>query len=268
LRLVQAAVAAVALLATAADTGHAKEPRLERHRPLLAYDSGERYFARSVDSPARSVVYGHLVRDGLTTWLQYWIYYAYNPQDRGIVRTGRHKGDWELVQLRLSEAGTPDLATLAQHSWAAGCDWTELRHENGGPIVFVANGSHAAYPRPGTADRPFPDPNDEADGRGRRLRPPVVEIADGRPDWVERREPWGDSRAGWVPGEQSSPRGPKFQEGNAWTDPAGFHADRARGCFDDPPRRAWQTALTFAGALVIAFAAVALLRRRFIQSPR
>ena len=35
------------------------------------------------------------------TWLQYWLYYSYQDQDRGIVRTGRHEGDWELVQYRV-----------------------------------------------------------------------------------------------------------------------------------------------------------------------
>ena len=241
---------------------------LDRHRPVLVYDSDERHFARSVTSRAGPAVYGHLTRDNERTWLQYWIYYAYNSQDRGLFRTGRHEGDWELLQLRLGRDGQPDLATLAQHSWAAGCRWSELRHEGKAPVVYVASGSHALYPRPGTWDRPFPDPNDEADARGRRRRPPVSVITDGAPAWVERREPWGGSRAGWVPGEQSSPRGPKFQEGGSWREPARFHEDRARGCFANPPGRPWQTA-GLAGMLVLlAGAATVLLRRRFIQSPR
>ena len=37
----------------------------------------------------------------------------------------------------------------------------------GRPLVFLANGSHAAYFVPGVRDRMWPDPNDEADGRAR-----------------------------------------------------------------------------------------------------
>jgi len=40
-------------------------------------------------------------------WLQYWLFYGYQDQDRGIVRAGRHEGDWELVQLRVTDAGRP-----------------------------------------------------------------------------------------------------------------------------------------------------------------
>jgi Vacuolar protein sorting-associated protein 62 len=241
---------------------------LDRHAPVLVYGSEERDYAQSVEKRGRAAVYGHRVRESGRTWLQYWLYFAYNSQDRGILRTGRHEGDWELLQIRLGRQGAPDLVTLSQHSWAAGCEWRELEREGPEPVVYVANGSHALYPRAGTADRPFPDPNDEADGRGRRVRPPVRAISDGRPGWVERREPWGDSDAGWVPGEQSSPLGPKFQEGGAWADPAGFHDDRARDCFAGPPGRAWQTGLTVAALVVLLAAAVVLLRRRFIQSRR
>jgi hypothetical protein len=238
--------------ALAADAG------LDRFRPTLAYDSRERdrttavtAIARRLDDhdrvdlgrerPGREVVYGHRARDrDGRTWLQYWLFFLTNTQDRGIVNTGRHEGDWELVQVRLDERGRPDRVTLTQHSWAAGCRPDQLRSSEGAPVVFVANASHALYPRAGTGDRQWPDPDDEANGLARVVRPRVVEIADGDPAWTSWPGRWGDSEAGIVPGEQSSPRGPAFQDGGAWRDPAAFHADRARGCFADPPRRAWQ----------------------------
>lgn len=214
----------------------------------------------------RRRIYGHVAREGRTTWLQYWLFYADNPQDRGVVRTGRHEGDWEFMQLRVDARGRPDLATLAQHHWAEGCAWSRLRHvEAGGravPVVFVAKGSHATYSRPGVHDRPFPDPNDEAGGRGRRMRPALERIYDGRPAWVAWPGRWGASRAGFVPGEQDSPRGPRFQEDERWSRPSTFHRRRAIPCGSQPPRRAWQTALTGALALLGACAAIALLRAR------
>jgi hypothetical protein len=121
-------------------------------------------------------------------------------------------------------------------------------------VPFSAN-----YPRPGVKDRPWPDPNDEAGGDGRLLRPKVVRITGTRPRWVAWQGKWGDSDAGWIPGEQSSPRGPAYQP--AWEDPSGLEQS-ARACAAAPPTRAWQTALTAALAALLAASGVALVWRR------
>lgn len=305
------------LLLVLAPAGAAAQPGeielVERHRPVLRYDSDERRFAVSVDAltgaseigrengdtrgvptpgflgsryadgrpaesgdrlvpardpgPGRPLVYGRAARDGRSRlWLQYWLFFTDNPQDRGIVRTGRHTGDWELVQLRLGRDRRPVEATFAQHTWAEGCAWGELEREADAPVVFVANGSHALYPRAGRADRPWPDPNDEADGRGRRVRPPVQSVRADTPRWMAWPGHWGEDDAGWVPGEQSSPRGPAFQP-DRWDDPGRFHAAEARACGTGPPGRPWQTVLTI--VLVLALAAVALraARRSYNRRP-
>jgi hypothetical protein len=62
-------------------------------------------------------------------------------------------------------------------------------------VAFLANGSHAAYFRPGVRDRTFPDPNDEADGRGRIRRPRLVPINARSPGWMRFSGRWGASRA-------------------------------------------------------------------------
>jgi len=217
--------------------------------------------------PGRPLVYGRAARDGEgRLWLQYWLFFTDNSQDRGIVRTGRHSGDWELLQLRLGRDRSPVEATFAQHTWAEGCSWGELEHERNGPVVYVANGSHALYPRAGRADRPWPDPNDEADGRGRRVRPPVERVGAETPRWMAWPGRWGEDDAGWVPGEQSSPRGPAFQP-DRWDDPRRFHATEARACGAGPPGRPWQTVLTI--VLLLALAAVALraARRSYNRRP-
>ena len=133
---------------------------------LTARVEGERIALRPRRNPLPDVTYGRRVKgtDG-RTWLQYWFLYATNDQDRGILRTGRHEGDWEVVQLRLGPDGRPDEATFAQHSWAERCAWKGT--------VFVANDSHASYARAGEHGRPWPDPDDFADGRGRTVRPEV-----------------------------------------------------------------------------------------------
>ena len=241
---------------------------LERYRPILRYAAGEEYFAQPVSRGAeridRDLIYGRVAETGGERWLQYWLFYAQNTQDRGILRTGRHEGDWEFVQIRLDAAGVPETATFAQHSVAERCPYEslELREVDAVrvPVVYVANGSHASYPRSGTADRPWPDPNDEAPGSGREVRPELEPIGDSSPAWVADPRPWGSSSAGIVPGEQSSPPGPRFQGDGRWHDPASYE-EGARPCGSPPPGRAWQTpALIGVGAVLVG--GVVLLRRR------
>jgi len=220
---------------------------------VLHYDARERHFATAVEAlvarvdgdagavslrprvrPLPDVAYGRVVRrEG--TWLQYWFLYEENPQDRGIVRTGRHEGDWEMVQLRLA-GGRPATATYAQHGWAARCGWTGR--------VYVAHGSHASYPEPGEHGRPWPDPDDEARGDGRAVRPRVRPFG----PWVRWPGRWGGAEArSWIPAESSSPRGPAFQEGGAWSDPGRRHAE-ARPCSAGAPRHPWPV---YAGAGIV-----------------
>ncbi len=92
-------------------------------------------------------------------------------------------------------------------------------------MIYLANGSHAAYFRAGVRDRMWPDPNDEADGRGAVVVPAVRPLG----PWARWPGRWGGARAGWVPGEMDSPRGPAFQSQRRWSDPDGW-ARRARPC--------------------------------------
>jgi hypothetical protein len=237
--------------------GAAVADPLPDHRPQLRYDSRERDFATSVEGRG-DVVYGREKTGGDgRRWLQYWLFYEYNAQDRGVFRTGRHEGDWEFAQVRLGARGSPDRVTLAQHTWAESCSWDRAERRGKAPVLYPANGSHATYATAGTADRPFPDPNDEADGRGRRVRPDLTPFG----SWVRRREPWGGTRAGWVPGEQSSPVGPAFQPDARWSDPSAYDRS-ARSCGSGPPGRPWQTP---AVAVVLLGAVLLGVRRRIAR---
>lgn len=211
-------------------------------------------------APAR--VYGHAVRDGARLWLQYWLFYPDNPQDRGIVRAGRHEGDWEMLQVGLGRTAKPELVTLAQHHWRQGCAWRELEHRSDAPVVYVAHASHATYARRGRVDRPWPDPNDELRGEGARVGPPVSVITDTRPGWVASSMQWGASRARWwLPSEQSSPRGPRYQDDGRWYEPAAYHAG-ARDCAAGAPPHPWYVYAILALAGVLALSGLLRLRRR------
>lgn len=232
--------------------------------PIVAHDSHESSPLSSIDHVG-AASYGRAVpsRDG-GTWLQYWLFYDYQDQDRGLVRTGRHEGDWELVQFRVSPAGRPVEAVFAQHSGAERCGASALRFRDGRPLVFSAHGSHASYLRPGVRDRMWPDPNDEADGRGRLVSPRLVVVSKDAPGWMRRSTPWGGSRAGWIPGEQDSPRGPVFQP-DRW-DPDAFAASAGpcrAACDEVGECDGREKALTAAGVLaLLAWPAWRLLRRR------
>src|SRR5215213_6882882 len=180
--LLAAAVLACAVVALVpAGAAGARGP-LARFSPIVVEASDDPSGLTSVEAFAGRVpgvesgtpvptVYGR--RAG--PWLQYWLLFASNDQDRGVLRTGRHEGDWELVQYRL-RGGRPVQAVYTQHSGAESCGYGGVRRSRGRPVVFVARGSHAAYFRPGLRDRTWPDPNDEADGRGPRSRPRLVRV--------------------------------------------------------------------------------------------
>jgi hypothetical protein len=226
------AAAAMVLLAGAAPAA-AADGALQRYAPIVVQDSREssplvsvKVMAGRVPGVApgrvRPTVYGR--RDG--EWLQYWMFFAANEHDRGLLGTGRHEGDWELVQYRLRRGGLVR-AVYAQHAIAESCGIANVRRSRGRPVVFVARGSHAMYFVPGLRERMWPDPNDEADGRGLRIRPRLVRISSDRPPWMTYPGRWGASRASWIPGEMDSPRGPAFQPAR-W-DAAGWAAG-ARPC--------------------------------------
>jgi hypothetical protein len=227
---------ALGLLAAAPPAALAAPP-LQRYAPVVVQDSAEqspltgvKAFAGVVpgvlDGAPQPTIYGR--RAG--NWLQYWLFYAANTQDRGIVDVGRHAGDWEVVQYKLRD-GFPVRAVYSQHSGAESCSMQHVRTRRERPVVYVADGSHANYFVPGTRDRPWPDPNDRADGKGLRVRPKLVRITAERPPWMRYGGPWGGAKGGWVPGAQASPRGPAFQ-GVKWDDP-GAWARSARRCTRD-----------------------------------
>jgi hypothetical protein len=228
-------LAATAALSALAAPAPALAGTLDRYAPVVVHDSREtsrltsvRAFAGRVPEVLpgheRPVVYGR--RAG--PWLQYWLFFAYNPQDRRVVSTGRHEGDWEMVQFRL-RGERPVQAVYTQHSGGESCPYGWVRRSGTRPVVYLARGSHSAYFVPGLRDRTWPDPNDEADGRGDRVRPRLIRISEDDPGWMRYAGTWGGSHAGWIPGEMDSPRGPAHQPQGRWSDPTAWAA-AARPC--------------------------------------
>jgi len=163
-------------------------------------------------------VYGRVVHDAAgRIWLQYWLYYYYDPQEN-FLGSGEHEGDWESVQVRLDASNNPDMAAYAQHGGGEACAWGAVTKTDGHPVVYVALDSHASYFRVG--DYEDPDPDDSADGAGGTVQPAVIEIAEESAGWIRWPGRWGDSGA--------SPAGPAFQ-GSKWSDPSTW-ANGLRPC--------------------------------------
>jgi hypothetical protein len=188
--------------------------------------AGDAWAVRQAEGHA-DVVYGRARRDEEgRLWLQYWFFYYYD--DKGLLGIEQHEGDWEMVQLRLGDALTPEAATFAQHAGAQRLSWeqVELADSGEGPalVVYPARGSHASLPRAGSFEAPVvPDHND---GLGPRLRPALVAIADDGPEWVHWPGRWGSTRRREF-FEADSPRGPREQP--QWWDPAELHREARPG---------------------------------------
>jgi hypothetical protein len=88
-------------------------------------------------------VYFHVDSEGQTTYVQYWMFYVFNP---GSVNS--HQGDWEMVQVVLDGDMQPVGTTFSQHHSGVSAGWSDVLVQDGAhPIVYVALGSHANYYR-------------------------------------------------------------------------------------------------------------------------
>jgi hypothetical protein len=156
------------------------------------------------------VGYRQTVEGGGMQWVQYWLWYLYNPK-RFLV-TGEHEGDWEFVQIGYA-GEVPVCMTTSQHKSGGARWWWEVELQGDRPVVYVAHDSHANYFEPRKAQTEF---DDEADGAGRRLD--SIEWREFDDAWAAWPGRWGNSRG---PGE--SPQSPGCQ-GTRWKAPHLYHA--------------------------------------------
>ncbi len=123
----------------------------------------------------RPTVYFHLAYEPSKgrVAIEYWLMYLYNDF------YDQHEADWEGVTVVL-ENGSPLGAIYSQHQGGKWIAWSALSKTGAHPIVYVARGSHANYPKAGQysvrvcwtlygrhcASSPKAD---DADGRGTTL---------------------------------------------------------------------------------------------------
>jgi hypothetical protein len=169
-----------------------------------------------------NVVYGHAIESNGRLWLQYWLWYFYNDYQL-VLGAGTHEGDWEMVQFRMdAEAGHPDIAVYAQHSYAEMRPWAKVERfqpDDERPIVYVGRGSHASYYEAGYHQTEAW--YDLADGKRRMKHRPKLEVLGTEdPAWTHWPGQWGDTLQGKSVTkslESNSPTGPGAKK--QWTDP-------------------------------------------------
>lgn len=89
--------------------------------------------------------------DAQTNTLTYHLFYAYNNGPPGIAEGQNHEGDWERVTVQLDERYQPTAVRYSAHEGLnSERPWSEAPKEDGRPVVYVGQGSHANYPEPGT----------------------------------------------------------------------------------------------------------------------
>ena len=131
----------------------------------------------------RPTVYFHLAYqpDQGRVAIEYWLLYLYNDF------YDQHEADWEGVTVVL-ENGAPLGAAYSQHQGRKWIAWSDLGKTATHPVVYVARGSHADYPKAGRYSihvcwttrhgrRCAPTPRvDVADGRGSALKPATYDL--------------------------------------------------------------------------------------------
>jgi hypothetical protein len=168
-------------------------------------------------------------------FLQYWFNYWTNVvPGGGLCEKASHEGDWEHVSVLLDRELNPVAVYFAQHDGGEAIPWNEngdLERVGNHVVVYVARGTHASYPSPGSDQ--IMGCTDLHDGGGSWFAPPGVEGGyteyelievprwsdlsalgeEGR--WIKYSGKWGKDKL--LLGK--NPRGPAFHQG--WWDTYG-----------------------------------------------
>lgn len=175
----------------------------------MNFPPNPRTYEAAMESEFGNVGYRRVVEGGGFTWVQYWLWYLYNPKK--VLVTGNHEGDWEFVQVAYA-GDVPVCMTTSQHHSGGARMWWEVEVLNGHPLVCAALGSHANYFTPVSQ---IPEIGDDGDGLGDVLD--AIEWRD-FDSWSTWPGLWGNST-----GQGHSPDSPGSQ-GDRWSEPHVYHS--------------------------------------------
>jgi len=159
-------------------------------------------------------VYCHIHQSGGTTVVQYWMFYAFNKGE-----LNQHEGDWEMVQVVLSD-GTPTDVMYSQHHGGQRATWDQVERDGDHVKVYVARGSHANYLRSYSGKVGIASDIVGANGKILESGEYTLELLESQ-DWLNFAGRWGefDSYDDVFRGKVG-PQGPMYREnGFMWSSP-------------------------------------------------
>ena len=219
------------------------------------------YAAAGAEGAGASVVYGRVARVAGAIVLQYWFFYyddvySYTYPASNFIWQA-HEGDWEVVNVVLSEDEVPQFVGYSQHCLGQTRAWSTTPLLGTHPIVHVADGSHANYFTAGTHPidircipppaiafllaNHLPLPDDHAFDGGEVAGPRgaggtfthIRQVEDGHPSWMSFPGSWGETQYFHAPAPigtvpfGSSPQGPAYHA--VWANPLGTMAGWSTG---------------------------------------
>ena len=120
------------------------EEKLKGKEPTTGDRGGKGENARRFISGV-PVYYEYVVGHSLT----YWMFYGLSAT-KAAGRLGEHQGDWERITVCLDPDERPVSVVYHRHNTNRARTWTLVPKFGTHPVVYSAQGSHAAYPSAGT----------------------------------------------------------------------------------------------------------------------
>jgi hypothetical protein len=132
---------------------------------LQPYSSAQIYF---YDAERRPYPYPGVPR-GLTS-LQYWFFYPLNyyptlvnllgmlsdPLHSDYLNSDYHEGDWEHIAVLIDSSDRPEYLWMARHAKeGVAIPWSQVKLEQGHPVIYPALGGHPSYQACGAHRRSY-----------------------------------------------------------------------------------------------------------------
>ncbi|MEA1993581.1 MAG: Ig-like domain-containing protein, partial [Euryarchaeota archaeon] len=164
---------------------------------------------------------------------QYWFHYIFNDH------WNNHEGEWEMIEVLIDcnkflQNGTdtiPEGAAYSRHLGGEYREWNDVEvRDTTHPVVYVAEGSHAAYFDEGLFGRS--GISDIVGGSGEPEEPTSITTIENDP-WLKFGGNWGYGATGsWPLWRDDGPKGPKHNSGGEkWYHPVEWAFDHQ----DNPP---------------------------------
>lgn len=197
------------------DTGEIDPARLRgMQKDNLYLDLKDSEAARRGSATGSPTLYQY---DKKTNTMTYWFFYPYN-HGPGPGRLS-HEGDWERMTVAFDASQKPTEVRYSSHAGFVSRPWADAPKENGRPVTYVAEGSHANSPDTKSTTAlevgGIPIAKDRY-GKGQRLdglQQPFRNIT--AEPWYGTRIHWGQRGALAAVGQEftSGPTGPSTTKG-------------------------------------------------------